>query len=169
LGCVDRTIQDTAAGAKRIPQSRYYRQLDLDHGFEKQHPAKNADRRGGSPRSKKAQPNSLNDHAGFRHLLVTELNERKLLCARKRWGKRRARHLQYGCGSDVAGWRGAGGIVVPVVHDRRGSPGKHFRRRREIQFTVLKCAITLRRIEGDLQSIVPPINVKHSEQQNRTE
>jgi hypothetical protein len=30
---------------------------------------------------------------------------------------------------------------------------------------VLKCAITLRRIEGDLQLIVPPINVKNSEQQ----
>jgi hypothetical protein len=55
-------------------------------------------------------------------------------------------------------------IVAPVINDRRRSAGENLGGPCEIQSTMLECAITLRRVEADLQLIVPPINVKHSQQ-----
>jgi hypothetical protein len=51
-------------------------------------------------------------------------------------------------------------IVAPLIRDRCCAASKHLARSREIQSAKLERQITLRRIEGDLHLIVPPINVK---------
>lgn len=51
-------------------------------------------------------------------------------------------------------------IIEPVVDDRRGAALEHFAGPRDIEPAMPARQFPLRRIEGDLPIIVPPINVK---------
>jgi hypothetical protein len=51
-------------------------------------------------------------------------------------------------------------VIEPLIGDCRGAAGKDFAGAREIQAAMPQCQIAFGRVKGDLQLIVPPINVK---------
>jgi hypothetical protein len=53
-------------------------------------------------------------------------------------------------------------VIEPLIGDRRGAAGKNLAGPQEIQAAMSQRQIAFGRVKGDLQLIVPPINVKRS-------